>query len=214
MLTLGLSEECDVDTMWCQTESGMKYVDDVVGSGGVPITGSVVRIEYYGELPGDGRRVEMFGKASPASLVIGKMEEPVWEELIAGMQVGGKRRVFIPTNATVNVMWGEGRPEDREVIRFDIQLVEIVEGVEALGAVVQTNFRLLARKLGVSPTRLFILLTFIPYFLPEDIRPGLWKSDNTWLESIFNGQAQGPEAQLDVKLFDESIMKLDNSLYR
>ena len=206
---------CEAESQWCTTASGLKYYDDNLGQGDVPIASQVVTIAYTGELLSDGSKVEMFGERSPVTVVIGMMDQPIFEELIDGMKVGGRRRVVIPPSASINVVWGEGEPEDREAIRFELEMLSVEEGAGALVPLIKANFRTLASKLGVSPGRLLILLSFLPYFLPDELKPGLWKSDGgALLDSLLHGQSTGPEAQMDADLFNEPIRLLDKELYR
>jgi len=207
---------CEAESQWCTTASGLKYYDDNLGrTDSVPTASQVVTIAYTGELLSDGTKVEIFGERSPVTVVIGMMEQPIFEELIDGMKVGGKRRVVIPPSASINVVWGEGEPEDREAIRFELEMLSVEEGAGAIGPLLKANFRSLASKLGVSPGRLLILLSFLPYFLPDELKPGLWKSDGgAFLDSLLHGQSTGPEAQMDADLFNEPIRLLDKELYR
>jgi len=214
----GAEDACDAETAWCTTVSGLKYFDDIVGRGALPGVSQVIKLAYEGELTSDGSKVEIFGAKSPATLVLGNNEFSIYDELIDGMRVGGKRRVVIPPSARVNIAWGKGQPDDdQESIRFELELVAIEEGLGAVVPTIQARFRNLARKIGISPAQLFILLTFLPYLLPEDIRPLLWKSDGGSLSDLADwasAQSTGPEAQLDATLFDASIKQLDKSLYR
>lgn len=210
---------CDAETMWCQSDSGIKYVDEVVGEGELVAIPQLVKVAYSGELVSTGKAVEVFGAKSPAIVFMGKTEPwPVWEEMLEGMRVGGKRRIVIPPSANLNIIWGvpDDAPEDREAIRFEFEIVEVVEGLQAIVPKVKSNFVGVANAIGISPYQLFIGLTFLPYLLPDELRPGIWQSGSggNFFDSFFNGVSKGPEANLDAQLFEEPIQMLDKSLYR
>jgi len=79
------------------TPSGLRYADVKVGSGPSPKKGQVVSVHYTGWLT-DGTEFDSSlnsGDEFRFELGMGKVI-PGWDEGIATMKVGGKRRLFIP----------------------------------------------------------------------------------------------------------------------
>lgn len=76
--------------------SGLRYIDEVVGSGDVPRTGQQVTVHYTGWLT-DGSRFDSSRGSTPFAFAIGTGSViEGWDEGVATMQVGGKRRLIIP----------------------------------------------------------------------------------------------------------------------
>ena len=76
--------------------SGLRYIDEAVGSGETPRPGQQVTVHYTGWLT-DGSRFDSSRGSSPFvfPLGVGAVIEG-WDEGVATMQVGGKRRLIIP----------------------------------------------------------------------------------------------------------------------
>jgi len=80
------------------TKSGLKYEDTKVGTGPEAKAGDTVEVHYTGWLAKDGKkfdssldRGEVFSFKLGAGMVI-----KGWDEGVAGMKVGGKRKLLIP----------------------------------------------------------------------------------------------------------------------
>lgn len=79
------------------TASGLKYIDEVEGTGATPQTGQNVTVHYTGTLtdgtPFDSSR----SKGTPYTYKLGT--DPMiagWDEGVRSMKVGGRRRLLIP----------------------------------------------------------------------------------------------------------------------
>ena len=100
------------------------YADIVIGNGSEAIAGSVAAVAYSGWLT-DGT---LFDKSNPGDPFIFKLAERKviigWEEGIAGMKVGGKRRLVVPPAAGYGA---EAKPKipANSVLVFDVELVAI-----------------------------------------------------------------------------------------
>ena len=79
------------------TPSGLKYIDEVVGTGDSPKPGQTVTVHYTGWLE-DGKKFDSsYDHGGPFSFRIGI--DPIirgWNEGLMTMKVGGKRRLIIP----------------------------------------------------------------------------------------------------------------------
>ena len=90
-----------------------------------------------------------------------------WEEGIASMRVGGTRKLLIPSELAYGEA-GAGAIPPNSDIEFECELLTIEQGV---GAVMKTIPGGLPNVVLGS----ILLLSFVPYFLPEEIRPAMWK---------------------------------------
>lgn len=81
--------------------SGLKYVDEVVGTGAEATSGHAVSVHYTGWLNNKGEKGTKFdssvdrGQEFQFGLGAGQVIRG-WDEGVAGMKVGGKRTLYIP----------------------------------------------------------------------------------------------------------------------
>ena len=113
------------------TESGLQYIDLVVGEGVEAMAGQTVNVHYTGWLKTpEGEKGKKFDSSydrgdAPASFKLGNVIAG-WNEGIPGMKVGGQRRLVIPSN----LAYGDrgiaqaGIPPNADMI-FDVELVSV-----------------------------------------------------------------------------------------
>jgi FKBP-type peptidyl-prolyl cis-trans isomerase len=84
------------------TESGLKYIDHVVGEGDEAVAGTTVEVHYTGWLQTEtGEKGKKFDSSKdrnqpfPFPLGGGRVIKG-WDEGVAGMKVGGNRELIIP----------------------------------------------------------------------------------------------------------------------
>jgi peptidylprolyl isomerase len=80
------------------TKDGLKYVDLVIGKGPVPKQGQTVLVQYVGTFP-DGKKFDASADhgGAPFAFTLGAGQViPGWDEGVATMHVGGKRKLIIP----------------------------------------------------------------------------------------------------------------------
>ena len=110
------------------TASGLKFIDTTVGTGGSPTPGKTLVVHYTGWLTEGGTKFDssldrgkpfefLFG-ASPAKVIQG------WEEGLATMKVGGKRRLIIPPELAYGAS-GQGSIPPNASLTFDVQLLDV-----------------------------------------------------------------------------------------
>jgi FKBP-type peptidyl-prolyl cis-trans isomerase len=79
------------------TASGLQYCDLTVGTGATAVAGQTVTVNYTGWLDSGKKFDSSLDRHEPFSFHLGKHEViKGWEEGVAGMKVGGKRRLRIP----------------------------------------------------------------------------------------------------------------------
>src|SRR5262245_66578503 len=83
------------------TKSGLKFIDQKVGTGETASKGDKVSVHYTGWLYADGKRGTKFDSSAdrnmPFEFTLGARQViPGWDEGVEGMKVGGKRELIIP----------------------------------------------------------------------------------------------------------------------
>ena len=105
------------------TASGLRYIDEVVGTGPTPAgPTAMVTVHYTGWLTDGTKFDSSVDRGTPASLSLDRVIAG-WTEGVGSMNVGGKRRLIIPPDLAYGE---EGRPPtipaNAELI-FDIELI-------------------------------------------------------------------------------------------
>jgi FKBP-type peptidyl-prolyl cis-trans isomerase FkpA len=111
------------------TPSGLKHMDLVVGTGPEAQKGQTVAVHYTGWLT-DGKKFDSsVDRGQPFSFALGAGRViKGWDEGVAGMKVGGKRKLTIPPQLGYGERGAGGGliPPNAELI-FEVQLLEIVK---------------------------------------------------------------------------------------
>ena len=112
------------------TSTGLKYEDTTVGTGAEAKHGQKVSVHYTGWLNEAGKKGKKFdssvdrGEPFEFSLGIGQVIAG-WDEGVAGMKIGGKRTLMIPSALGYGPR-GAGRdiPPNADLI-FDVELLGV-----------------------------------------------------------------------------------------
>ena len=108
------------------TTSGLKYTDEVVGEGAEPSKGKRVRVHYTGRLTTGEKFDSSVDRRKPFEFVIGVGQViQGWDEGVATMRVGGKRRLVIPASLGYGARGAPPAiPPNAELI-FDVELLDV-----------------------------------------------------------------------------------------
>ena len=114
------------------SESGLGIIDIESGTGETPEAGQTLAVHYTGWLSDGTKFDSSLDRGTPFELALGAGQVIAgWDEGLATMKVGGKRRLIIPPE----LGYGEGGspptiPPNAE-LTFDIELLEIKEAPES-----------------------------------------------------------------------------------
>jgi len=108
-----------------QTDRGLSYIDEVVGTGKAPQKGKSIKVHYTGWLT-DGSKFDSSRDRDEAITFKfdGGMVIKGWDIGLETMRVGGKRRLIIPAELGYGTNGaGDAIPPD-SVLVFDVELIE------------------------------------------------------------------------------------------
>ena len=110
------------------TGSGLQFCEIEIGTGEAPLPGQTVVVHYTGWLESDGMKFDSsVDRGTPFSFSIG-LGQVIrgWDEGLATLQVGGKRRLIIPPDLAYGETGAAGGaiPANATLI-FDVELLEL-----------------------------------------------------------------------------------------
>jgi len=108
------------------TASGLQIIDIEVGTGDSPQSGQTVEVHYTGWLADGTKFDSSLDKGQPFSFVLGAGRVIAgWDEGVASMKVGGKRRLIIPPELGYGASgYPPVIPANAE-LTFDVELLAI-----------------------------------------------------------------------------------------
>ncbi len=112
------------------TPSGLKYRDEVVGTGPSPKDGQSVNVHYTGWLDENGKQGKKFDssrdRGQPFSFPIGQGRViRGWDEGVATMKVGGRRTLIIPPELGYGARGAGGVIPPGATLIFDVELLGV-----------------------------------------------------------------------------------------
>ncbi len=108
------------------TRSGLKYVDLVVGKGAIPKAGNTVIVHYTGWLTNGKKFDSSVDRNQPFSFVLGRGQViKGWDEGVATMRVGGKRKLTIPPQLGYGSEGYPGVIPGNATLIFEVELLQV-----------------------------------------------------------------------------------------
>ena len=115
------------------TKSGLKYIDERVGTGDVAMAGATVQVHYTGWLYVDGKKGKKFDssvdRGQPFQFKLGgKQVIAGWDEGVEGMKIGGKRELIIPPDLGYGGRdVGNGLIPANSTLDFEVELLKVTK---------------------------------------------------------------------------------------
>jgi FKBP-type peptidyl-prolyl cis-trans isomerase len=108
------------------TPSGLKYVDQVVGSGEIAVAGKTANVHYTGWLENGKKFDSSVDRGQPFSFPLGAGRViKGWDEGVQGMKVGGKRKLTIPSDLGYGSRGAGGVIPANATLIFDVELLGV-----------------------------------------------------------------------------------------
>lgn len=108
------------------TASGLQYIDEVVGTGAQPQPGQTVSVHYTGYLDNGTKFDSSVDRGQPLQFPLGAGKViRGWDEGIATMKVGGKRRLIVPPNLAYGDRGAGGVIPPNARLTFEVELVAV-----------------------------------------------------------------------------------------
>jgi FKBP-type peptidyl-prolyl cis-trans isomerase len=124
--TLGLGGSMAESKQEVITPSGLKYIDQEVGTGDVAVTGKTASVHYTGWLENGKKFDSSVDRGQPFSFPLGAGRViKGWDEGVQGMKVGGKRKLTIPSDLGYGPRGAGGVIPPNATLIFDVELLGV-----------------------------------------------------------------------------------------
>jgi FKBP-type peptidyl-prolyl cis-trans isomerase len=114
------------DEQVIETATGLGYVEIVEGTGARPKTGDTVSVHYTGWLKSGQKFDSSVDRGEPLTFPIGKGRViKGWDEGVASMKVGGKRKLIIPAHLGYGDRGAGGVIPPGATLIFEVELLGV-----------------------------------------------------------------------------------------
>ena len=107
------------------TASGLSITDLVVGTGPEAVKGEVVSVNYRGTLANGKEFDSSYGRGPFSFPLGGGRVIQGWDEGVAGMKVGGKRKLVIPPDLAYGERGAGGVIPPNATLTFEVELLKV-----------------------------------------------------------------------------------------
>jgi len=107
------------------TPSGLRITDLVIGDGAEAIAGQTVSVNYRGTLANGTEFDSSYGRGPFSFPLGGGRVIQGWDEGVAGMKVGGKRKLVIPPDLAYGERGAGGVIPPNATLTFEVELLRI-----------------------------------------------------------------------------------------
>jgi peptidylprolyl isomerase len=104
---------------------GLKYTDLRVGTGARPRIGQTAVVHYTGTFPGGKKFDSSRDRGKPFEFVLGGKVIRCWNEAVATMRVGGRRKLVCPPQLAYGAKGYPGAIPPNATLNFDVELLGI-----------------------------------------------------------------------------------------
>lgn len=121
-----MTEDMPTEDNLVTTDSQLQYVDIVEGTGAMPQRGQRVTVHYTGTLENGVTFDSSRDRRRPFSFTIGVGQViKGWDEGVASMRVGGRRKLIIPPELGYGARGAGGVIPPNATLIFDVELLRI-----------------------------------------------------------------------------------------
>ncbi len=107
-------------------KSGLKYTDIEVGEGPAAVSGREVTVHYTGTFPNGKKFDSSVDRDEPFKFQLGAGRViKGWDEGVAGMRIGGKRKLIIPSELGYGKRGAGGVIPPDAVLHFEVELLGV-----------------------------------------------------------------------------------------
>lgn len=108
------------------TKSGLQYLDLEEGEGAVAVAGRTVTVHYTGTLRGGKKFDSSLDRDEPFAFELGAGRViKGWDEGVAGMRIGGKRKLIIPPELGYGSRGAGGVIPPGATLFFEVELLGV-----------------------------------------------------------------------------------------
>jgi FKBP-type peptidyl-prolyl cis-trans isomerase FkpA len=105
--------------------SGLVSTDETVGSGAEAVAGKTVSVNYRGTLADGTEFDSSYKRNQPFEFMLGAGQViKGWDQGVAGMKVGGKRKLVIPPDLAYGAQGTNGIPGN-STLTFEVELLDV-----------------------------------------------------------------------------------------